>query len=117
MISQQMGWTAGDSSPPCAPFSRLPFLKLLVLIPSYNTGRILPQTVADVLAHWPEVWVVMDGSTDGSADLLKPLLAVHPGLSVIEIPKNGGKGAAVLHGIRLAQYAGFTHVLTRTSSS
>jgi glycosyltransferase involved in cell wall biosynthesis len=87
-------------------------LKVFVLIPSYNTGRILPQTVADVLRQWPEVWVIIDGSTDGSTDLLKPLQDVHPGLRVIVIEKNGGKGAAVLHGTRIAHEAGYTHVLT-----
>jgi glycosyltransferase involved in cell wall biosynthesis len=87
-------------------------LKPLILIPSYNTGRILPQTVAEVLAHWPDVWVVIDGSTDGSADLLMPLVQGHPGIRLIQITKNGGKGAAVLHGTALAADAGFTHVLT-----
>lgn len=87
-------------------------MKILVLIPSYNTGRILPQTVADVLAHWPEVWVVMDGSTDGSAALLAPLQEKHASLKVISLEVNAGKGSAVLHGTRLAHEAGYTHVLT-----
>jgi glycosyltransferase involved in cell wall biosynthesis len=87
-------------------------MKTLVLIPSYNTGRILPLTVTEVLAQWPDVWVVMDGSTDQSERLLQPLLATHPGLRVISCPRNAGKGAAVLHGTNLAQEAGFTHVLT-----
>ncbi|MCW0219077.1 MAG: glycosyltransferase, partial [Prosthecobacter sp.] len=60
-------------------------MKILVLIPSYNTGRILPQTVTEVLSHWPDVWVVMDGSTDSSADLLKPLQQAHAGLKVISL--------------------------------
>jgi glycosyltransferase involved in cell wall biosynthesis len=87
-------------------------MKVLILIPSYNTGRILPQTVSEVLSYARDVWVVMDGSTDGSGALLEPLTARHPGLRVIEIVQNGGKGAAVLHGVRLAHDAGFTHVLT-----
>lgn len=87
-------------------------MKILVLIPSYNTGRILPKTVADVLKHWPDVWVVMDGSTDGSTALLAPLQAANAGLRVIELAQNAGKGSAVLHGTRLAHEAGFTHVLT-----
>lgn len=87
-------------------------MKALVLIPSYNTGRILPCTVTDVLARWADVWVVMDGSTDGSEQLLKPLQEKNPGLKVVCLPQNGGKGAAVLHGTRQAQAAGFTHVLT-----
>ncbi|MDZ4288349.1 MAG: glycosyltransferase family 2 protein [Prosthecobacter sp.] len=87
-------------------------MKVLVLIPSYNTGRILPKTVGEVLNHAKDVWVVMDGSTDGSGELLAPLAQQHAGLRMIVIAKNGGKGAAVLHGVRLAAAAGFTHVLT-----
>jgi glycosyltransferase involved in cell wall biosynthesis len=87
-------------------------LKPLVLIPSYNTGRILPRTVADALARWPDVWVVMDGSTDGSESLLEPLQKEHAGLKVLRLEKNRGKGSAVLHGTRQAEQAGFTHVLT-----
>lgn len=101
------------SLPPFAPIlsSRL-HLKPLVLIPTYNTGRILPQTVLAVLEQWHDVWVVVDGSLDGSAELLRPLEVEHPGLKVIRREKNAGKGAAVLYGVRLAEKAGFTHVLT-----
>jgi glycosyltransferase involved in cell wall biosynthesis len=87
-------------------------MKPLVLIPSYNTGRILLRTVTEALAQWAEVWVVVDGSTDASESSLTPLLTTNTGLRVISLPKNGGKGAAILHGTRLAQEAGFTHVLT-----
>lgn len=79
----------------------------LVLIPSYNSGPALARTVAGALEAWHPVWVVVDGSTDGSADAL-PL---HPALRVLRLPRNGGKGAAVLHGLREAEAAGFTHAL------
>jgi glycosyltransferase involved in cell wall biosynthesis len=87
-------------------------MKILVLIPSYNTGRILPETVREVLTYWPDVWVVMDGSTDGSEALLEPLKEKAAGLKVMILEKNQGKGAAVLHGTKLAHEAGYTHVLT-----
>ena len=80
----------------------------LVLIPSYNTGARLVETVAEALRHWQPVWVVIDGSTDGSGEALKQ---DEPGLHVIHRPTNGGKGAAVLDGLRAAAAAGFTHVL------
>ena len=80
----------------------------LVLIPSYNTGARLEKTVAEALRHWQPVWVVIDGSTDGSGAALKQ---DEPGLRVIHRPTNGGKGAAVLDGLRAAAPAGFTHVL------
>jgi glycosyltransferase involved in cell wall biosynthesis len=84
----------------------------LVLIPSYNTGPILVDTVRAARAYWEPVWVVLDGSTDGSRERLAPLAAFDPGLRVLELAHNSGKGAAVLHGIRAAAAAGFTHALT-----
>lgn len=82
----------------------------VVLIPSYNTGPILPVTVASALAMDVPVRVVIDGSTDGSPDLLQPLLA-DPRLKVTRLEKNAGKGSAVLRGVKDALSEGFTHVL------
>ncbi len=84
----------------------------LVLVPSYDTGPILVETVRAARAHWNPVWVVLDGSTDGSRECLALLAAADPGLRVLELAVNSGKGAAVLHGIRAAAAAGFTHALT-----
>ncbi|HZF81129.1 MAG TPA: glycosyltransferase family 2 protein, partial [Rubrivivax sp.] len=39
----------------------------LVLIPSYNTGPQVYATVAAARARWNPVWVVVDGSDDGTA--------------------------------------------------
>ncbi|KNZ32230.1 MAG: glycosyl transferase family 2 [Methylibium sp. NZG] len=87
----------------------------LVLIPSYNTGATVYQTVRDARAHWSPVWVVVDGSTDGTAQGLLAMAATDPGLRVFVLPENQGKGAAVLHGLQAAHQAGFTHVLTMDS--
>ncbi|RYD47567.1 MAG: glycosyltransferase family 2 protein [Verrucomicrobiaceae bacterium] len=82
----------------------------LILIPSYNTGPILLKTVESAIALGTPVWIVFDGSTDGSPELVKGLR--HGNLRVIHLPKNSGKGAAVLHGLRQAVEDGFSHVLT-----
>jgi len=87
----------------------------LVLIPSYNPGPRLTETVRAARAHWDPVWVVVDGSTDGSAALLAELARDDPGLSVLVRPYNGGKGAALLDGLTAARRAGFTHALTMDS--
>jgi glycosyltransferase involved in cell wall biosynthesis len=84
----------------------------LLLIPSYNTGVKLVETVRDARRHWNPVWVVIDGSTDPSAERLAPLAANDPGLRMFVLPRNCGKGSAVRHGIKAARAAGFTHVLT-----
>ncbi|WP_326539579.1 glycosyltransferase family 2 protein [Pseudorhodoferax sp.] len=84
----------------------------LVLIPSYDTGARVYQTVAEARAQWAPVWVVVDGSTDGTAEGLQRMAADDPGLRVFVLPHNQGKGAAVLHGLERAAAAGFTHALT-----
>jgi glycosyltransferase involved in cell wall biosynthesis len=87
----------------------------LVLIPSYNTGAALYPTVRAAREQWSPVWVVIDGSTDGSEVELMRMAEHDPGLRVFVLKENRGKGAAVLHGLREATRAGFTHVLTMDS--
>jgi glycosyltransferase involved in cell wall biosynthesis len=87
----------------------------LVLIPSYNPGPRVFATVSAALQEWNPVWVVVDGSTDRSDERLKAMAAADPALRVIVLPRNLGKGAAVLHGLRAASAEGFTHALTMDS--
>ena len=87
----------------------------LLLIPSYNTGPTVFDTVRAARAHWNPVWVVTDGSTDGTPAVLREMVAADPGLQLIALPNNAGKGAAVLHGLNAARAAGFTHALTMDS--
>src|ERR1700682_1625302 len=87
----------------------------LVLIPSYNAGVKLVETVMSARLFWAPVWVVVDGSTDGSAADLARLAEHDPDLRVLYLARNRGKGAAVLHGLRAAQRAGYTHALTMDS--
>jgi glycosyltransferase involved in cell wall biosynthesis len=87
----------------------------LVLIPSYNTGERLFSTVRAARALWDPVWVVIDGSTDGTGERLQRMAAEDPGLRVWLLPRNRGKGAAVLHGLQAARLAGYTHALAMDS--
>ncbi len=84
----------------------------LVLIPSYNSGTLVLRTVREALARWAPVWVVVDGSTDGTDAELHALAATEPHLRVLVLPVNRGKGAAVLHGLQAARREGYTHALT-----
>ena len=88
-----------------------PSLTHLVLLPAYNPGPRLAGVVAEVLQHWRPVLVVVDGSTDGSHWPVIAMAEREPGLRVLELPRNGGKGAAVLAGLRDAVAHGFTHAL------
>jgi glycosyltransferase involved in cell wall biosynthesis len=87
----------------------------LVLIPSYNPGPKVVDTVSGALAHWAPVWVIVDGSTDGSVQTLQQLAQSRQGLEILVLPRNCGKGAAVLAGVRSALARGYTHALTMDS--
>jgi len=87
----------------------------VVLIPSYNPGPKVLETVRAARAQWSPVWVVVDGSNDGSEQALLQLAAEDDSLLVFVLPENRGKGAAVLHGLDQAARLGFTHVLCMDS--
>jgi glycosyltransferase involved in cell wall biosynthesis len=87
----------------------------LVLIPSYNPGPKVFATVRAALDQWAPVWVVVDGSTDHSEHRLAQMATQDANLRVFVLPKNRGKGAAVLFGLREAQSLGYTHALIMDS--
>jgi glycosyltransferase involved in cell wall biosynthesis len=89
----------------------------LVLIPSYNTGERLLATVREARRYWDPVWVVIDGSTDGTGPRLLDLAKRDPGVRVFILPRNQGKGAAVLQGLREAVARGYTHAVSATRCS
>ncbi len=80
-----------------------------VVIPAFNEAARLPRYLDDVLTYFDgrgepyEVIVVDDGSTDGTADLVEVSAAAHPGLRLIRLDRNRGKGAAVRHGMLAAR--------------
>jgi glycosyltransferase involved in cell wall biosynthesis len=84
----------------------------VVIIPSYNTGAKVFETVRNARSHWAPVWVVVDGSNDGTAEQLKAIAAKETDIRVFVLPENRGKGAAVLHGLEIAAKERFTHALT-----
>jgi glycosyltransferase involved in cell wall biosynthesis len=106
-----------DPSIRCQPADKVPRsmtlgLRHVVLIPSYNTGPRLFETIASVRMLALPVIVVIDGSTDGTGETLGTMAAIDKSLFVHVVAANQGKGAAVLHGLRLAETQGFSHALT-----
>jgi glycosyltransferase involved in cell wall biosynthesis len=87
----------------------------LVLIPSYNPGDKGIETVRAARKFWAPVWVVTDGSTDGSPEKFSIIAQADPQVRVILRKQNGGKGAAVFDGLIEARRCGFTHALTMDS--
>lgn len=87
----------------------------LVILPSYNSGSLLVPTAKAALTEgWP-VWVVLDGSTDESVSEITALEHEEPGLKVIRLEQNHGKGGACLIAMLEALAAGFSHALIMDS--
>ncbi len=84
----------------------------VVIMPSYNSGPRLVQSVTAAREAWNPVWVVVDGSTDGSDAAVAELAKGDDGIVVINLASNSGKGAAVLRGLSEASSHGFTHAVT-----
>lgn len=82
-----------------------------VVIPSYNSGPRLEQTVREVMAVWQPVIVVIDGSNDGSDLPVIRLAQTEPGLHALAQPGNTGKGAAVFAAFNYAVDKALTHAV------
>jgi len=80
-----------------------------VVIPSYNSGPRLEQTVREVMAVWQPVIVVIDGSTDGSDLPIIRLAQEQPGRHALAQNGNTGKGAAVFAAFNYAVDRGWTN--------
>ena len=76
-----------------------------IVIPAYNEGARLSNTLNRVLAYvsaqrWDaEVIVVNDGSRDRTADMVREYAQNHPSLRLLENPGNRGKGYSVRNGM------------------
>jgi predicted LPLAT superfamily acyltransferase len=81
------------------------------LVPTFDHWKALPGVVADLRAHGLPVIVVDDGSHQPAAAAIAALHDPDGGVTVHRRAANGGKGAAVMDGLRLAADAGFTHAV------
>lgn len=82
-----------------------------VIIPTYNSGALLEPTVRSVLEKDVTVFLVVDGSTDGSDRCAPALVSEFSNLILLRLDTNQGKGGAVLHGFKAALLRGFTHAV------
>jgi len=81
--------------------------RVAAAIPAYQAAPSVGAVVAGVLRLLPEVLVVDDGSTDGTAAAARAA-----GARVVSLPENRGKGAALAAAFRDLFGRGFTAVVT-----
>ena len=81
---------------------------ICVVIPTYNNDGTIGRVVEETLAECDDVIVVNDGSTDTTASIL----STFEGITLVTLPKNSGKGAALKAGFRKALDMGFAYAIT-----
>ncbi|WP_413595168.1 glycosyltransferase family 2 protein [Citrobacter youngae] len=82
-----------------------------VLIPCYNHGAMMSGVLDRLQPFNLPCIVVDDGSDKTTQDELARLAAEYRNLTLIRLPANAGKGAAVISGIQAAADAGFSHAV------
>jgi len=83
-----------------------------IVVPVYDHEHAIGNTVARLLPHGAPVLLVDDGSRESCAQVLCELAGRYPGrVWLHRLAQNGGKGAAVIAGMREAASHGASHVL------
>lgn len=82
-------------------------MAVCILIPAYNAEKTLRNVVEECLVHDLPLLVVDDGSMDGTVESLRGLP-----VSVLSLPSNQGKGAALKAGFAWTLDQGYNAVVT-----
>lgn len=83
-------------------------MRILTVIPVYNEARHVRDVLAAARRYSPEILVVNDGSTDGTAELL----AAEPDILRVDHPTNRGYGAALVSAFAFARDHGYDVLVT-----
>ena len=93
--------------------SRGPFryghpVRTLVVIPAFNESAALPETIADLRSHRPDLDIVVvdDGSADDTVAVARSL-----GVEVLPLPFNLGIGGALRCGFKYGVRQGYDRTL------
>lgn len=80
---------------------------VFIVVPAYNEGSAIEQVVREIVAHYPNVVVVDDGSTDDTF-----AAAGRCARYALRHPINRGQGAALQTGIEFSLNAGARFIVT-----
>lgn len=83
--------------------------KISIIIPVYNTEKIISQVLEDCISCFDDIIVVNDGSTDSTLVILKQY---ENNITIESYAKNRGKGYALKQGFSLAKKMGYEYAIT-----
>ena len=83
-------------------------MRLLIAIPIFNEQKYVQPVLASIRKFHSEILVVDDGSTDGTADLLK----ADRDIQLLRHDKNLGYGASLIDAFSYADWHGYDWVIT-----
>lgn len=81
---------------------------ICVVIPTYNNVESISDVIKDVQNYCMDVFVVNDGSTDGTEQKLRSI----EGITLIDCSTNKGKGEALKLAFNKALQSGFAYAIT-----
>ncbi len=84
--------------------------KSLVIIPTYNERKSLPRIISSVLGYGDfDVLVVDDASPDGTAELVREIMAADNRVSIIQRGGKSGLGTAYIAGFKWGLDRGYSY--------
>jgi len=82
-----------------------------ILIPVYNHGSTLATLIAQLSVYQLPIVLVDDGSDAATQAHIAAVVANNQSITALRLSANGGKGAAVMHGLQTAWGMGCSHAL------
>lgn len=95
-------------------------MRLSIVIPCYNEEKNIPLILkkfqSEIHSEDIEVILVNNGSTDGSAEIIRELLPSFPFARTVLVPKNQGYGYGIIQGLKESKgdFIGWTHADLQT---
>lgn len=86
-------------------------MKYGFVIPVYRHGATLEAVVKSLVSFNYPIIVVDDGNDEENRTCISNVANTYPLVTVVTRKKNGGKGCAMMDGIRKASEMGLTHIL------
>lgn len=84
-------------------------LKICLLVATYNNAKTLKRVISSVLEYCSDVFIVNDGSTDDTKEILSEF---EQAATIIHFDGNQGKGSALKVGLERAAQMGFRYAVT-----